>query len=133
MIDEVIDRLVRVGDLRLDGLVDLLAGDAAPGAAREAALLRGRKSLIDHAVDVGPDVELMRGERVVLAAVLDRDGLIERVDEVRPDLRARPIGVEATDVDSADRHAVGDRVLVGVVPPVNEHGRDDRREDDRED
>ena len=56
VVDEVVDRVVVVLDLRLDRVVDLAAGQAAPGPRGQAALLGGGDRLVDHPVDVGADV-----------------------------------------------------------------------------
>ena len=128
--DELVDRLVRVGELRGDRDVDLAAGGVAPHPGRQAALLARLERLVDHPVDVGADLELLRAQAVLLAVVGDRDLLVQRLDQLGVHGFLRLVGGHPADVDAADRHALGDLVRLGRVPGVRAHGRHEHDGDD---
>ena len=111
--DEVVDRVVRVSRLGRDGQVDLAACRIAPDAPRQAALLALVESLVDHAVHVGADLELLGAELVLDPVVGHRDLAAQRRDELVVDRLAGFVGVHPADVDTADRDPLGDLTRAG--------------------
>ena len=97
----------------------LAAADVADQAAGEAALLAVVERLFDRRVEVGVDLQLLAAQLPALAVVADlqRVAAAARAAGARTAL-LRFVGVHAADVDAADRHAVGDLVLLRAVVGV---------------
>jgi hypothetical protein len=60
-------------------------------------------------------VDPLRGERVVLARVVDHHGLLQRIDDLVLDDLPGGVDVAASDVDAADGDPRCDLILLGLV------------------
>src|SRR5262249_2598429 len=78
-------------------------------------------------------LKLLRGERVLVALERDDDRLLERLHEAVVEDRPRAVGALAAEVDPLDADAVGDLVLVRVVPRVRPDDEQQPPDDERDD
>ena len=113
--DEVGHRGARVRHLRLEVPVNGRTRRVAGDPLDQVALAAHVERLVDHAVDVSRLVQLVRGQRVVVAVEVDDHRLLQRGHNLALDHPARGVGVPAPDVHAADLDARGDPVLLGVV------------------
>ena len=132
VVDEGVDRVLRVGDPGLDVDVDLGAPHVAADPVDDRALAALGDRVVDHAVDVGALVELLGAKRVGLAGEGDLDRLLERGHDLFLDDVAGLVGAAAADVDAADADPRRDPVLLGVVVRVDAD-RKEQRGGDRHD
>src|SRR5262249_49871282 len=118
--DEPVHRRPRITHFGGDLLVDVAARDVADDPTGEAAFATDVEGALDGRFEVGVDLELRALELPALAFVAD----LERVLEGRQQPAADPLfgfgGIEAADFDAADRHSVGDRLLLRAIVGIGD-------------
>ena len=129
LVDEVLDRLLVVADLRLEVRIHVTAAGVAGDAVQDGALAAAVDRLLDHAVDVRLRVQLVGTQRVALAVVGHDDRLFERRDHLALDDLASRVGAAATDVDAADLDPRRDLVLLSIVVGPDPDGQEQTHDD----
>ncbi len=126
--DEAVDRPLRVGDAGGDVFLHAAAGHVAHQPPREAARAALVERFFDRAVEVGVDLQGRAVELPAFAVVADLQRVAQRRQKFPLD---GPLGfgfVHTPDVDAADRHPVGNRVVLRAV--VGESGAHQNEQDE---
>ena len=131
LVDEALDRTLVIGHARREVRVHVAAARIPRDPVEDVPLAAAVDRLLDHAVDVGGLVELLRRQRVVLSLVADDDRLLQRRNHLALDDLASRVGIPSADVDPADLDPGRDLILLCIVvgpdPDREQQTQDDER------
>jgi len=132
--DRLVEGCLRVADVRAEARLDLAAGELAPSAREEPAVVALGERLVDETVDVDPDLGLLRAQPEVTAPVDEDDRTLQHLElGVQPG--ARLVGAHPADRDPAHVDPLGDHVALRPVVAVRcrRHPAEGDEDDDRGD